>query len=179
MIARRWFVTNAFDGNLSILGLLLGSRAVRDGAPEASLLLAAGLGICGALAISQSAGNILTERAERVRHLKELEDSMLRSLNDTIHEDAAVAAPLIAGFIGGTLPAAYTTLTLIPYMLGYLGLIGSEQAFWFSVGGVLLSVFFLGVLLGTISRTSLLLAGLKMVAVGALTAALLFLVGVL
>jgi predicted membrane protein (TIGR00267 family) len=174
-VARRWFVTNAFDGNLSILGLILGVRSV--GETRSDLVLGAGLGVCAALAISQSAGNIMAERAERRRELKELESSMLHSLQDTVHEEAAATAPVIAGLIGGIAPAAYTALTLLPYVLERARFLDLTVAFYSSVAGILLSVFFLGVILGKISKDNLFISGLKMLGIGVLTAAVLIFLG--
>jgi len=174
-ISRRWFVTNAFDGNLSILGIVLGAHAFGSVGP--SFILGAGLGMCVALAISQSTGTIMAERAERVRMLKQLQNSMLQSLDDTIHGDVAETGPLLAGLVGGVLPAAYTSLTLIPYGLQLLSLLDQHTALYSSVAAILLSVFFLGVLLGRISKGSLVVSGLKMLGVGLLTATVLFLVG--
>lgn len=176
-VARRWFVSNAFDGNLSILGLVLGTRAV--GVTDPRAIVGAGLGICLALAFSQSAGNILVERAERLRELKDLEASMLRGLDNTIHSGSAATAPLVAGVIGGAAPVLYTFLTLIPYVLAALGVIDEAAAFYGSVGSILTSVFLLGTLLGKISRGNLVIAGLKMTGVGIVTAVILLLLGVL
>ncbi len=174
-IARRWFVTNAFDGNLTILGILLGSRAL--GEPNIAFVLGAGLGVCASLAISQSAGNIMTERAERMGELKCLERSMLRPLDNTVHDDASRTTPIVAGVVGGIAPAAYTFLSLIPYMLAWFDFLDAGSAFFASIGWILASVFVLGVFLGTISRTNLVISGLKMLGVGLLAVAVLLVMG--
>lgn len=175
-VARRWFVTNAFDGNLSILGLILGTRAV--GIIDPRVIVGAGLGICLALAISQSTGNILVERAERLRELKDLEDSMLRGLDNTVHSSTATTAPLVAGIIGGAAPAIYTFSTLVPYVIAVLGIVDETTAFYGSIGTILVSIFLLGALLGRISRGNLLIAGFKMMGVGIVAALILLLLGV-
>jgi predicted membrane protein (TIGR00267 family) len=174
-IARRWFVTNAFDGSLSILGLILGANAI--GSPDPNFILGAGLGICGALAISQSSGNVMAERAERLRELRSLQRSMLRTLEDSIHTDAAATAPVIAGLIGGAAPAAYTALTLTPYALHWFKLLDAQTAFYASIAGILIAIFFLGTVLGRISRSSVVVSGAKMVGVGLITALILFALG--
>lgn len=162
-VARRWFVTNAFDGNLSILGLILGARVA--GKDDPSLILFSGLGIAIALAVSQSTGNIMVERAERLKEFKDLQSSMLRNLKDTVHWEKVFKAPLLAGLIGGAAPAGYTALTLIPYMLAFLGIVGKDLAFYGSIIAISFSVFFLGAILGRISKSSILLSGLKMLGV--------------
>jgi predicted membrane protein (TIGR00267 family) len=174
-IARRWFITNAFDGNLSILGLILGTRAV--GTVDSTFIVGAGLGICGALAISQSTGNIVAERAERVRELKQLQRAMLRPMEDTVHGRSARTAPLVAGLLGGAAPAAYTALSLIPFLLQSGGYIDLSAAVYLSIVTILASVFVLGVLLGRIAKSSMIISGMKMVGIGGITALALFFFG--
>ncbi len=83
-IARRYLAMNAFDGALTMLGLILGGLfTINPTMPaEASLqfnaILLAAAGTSIAMAISGFSGSYLTESAERKREVEEMGKAMLR-----------------------------------------------------------------------------------------------------
>jgi predicted membrane protein (TIGR00267 family) len=75
-IARRYFAMNAFDGVLTIIGVLMGNFVA--GVSDARIVLSTGLATCVAMGISGLWGAYLTESAERKRDLDELSRVPLR-----------------------------------------------------------------------------------------------------
>ncbi|MHA2315938.1 MAG: VIT1/CCC1 transporter family protein, partial [Candidatus Hermodarchaeia archaeon] len=78
-IARRYFAMNAFDGTLTIMGIILASHFALH--HEARAIVTAGIGACLAMMFSGLAGTYLAEKAEREREFKEMERAMLRKLD--------------------------------------------------------------------------------------------------
>ena len=173
-IARRMFVTNAFDGLLSTLGIILGLYTAGVSSPQS--YLGAVLGGTGVMGIfSGFVATYLSERAERLRELHETERVMLHSLHGSIYERAARLVPLYvaswsaAGAIA--LPAASITPIALCLPLGVV----PSTAVYASVAVILLLMFILGFYLGIISGENRLASGLKFLAIGASAAALLLL----
>ena len=81
-IARRYFVTNLFDGVLTALGLALGYYFA--GGQHASTLLVSALAVSFGLGLSGFVSSYLTEVAERRREIIEMEKALLRKLSGTI-----------------------------------------------------------------------------------------------
>jgi len=80
-IARRYFAMNAFDGVLTIIGVLMGNYAahVRD----AKVVIVTGFSTCIAMGVSGLWGAYMTESAERKRDLSELENHTLTDLSSS------------------------------------------------------------------------------------------------
>ena len=70
-IARRYFAMNAFDGVLTIIGVLMGNFTA--GVEDTRIVVTTGLATCVAMGVSGLWGAYLTEAAERQRELQELE----------------------------------------------------------------------------------------------------------
>ena len=173
-IARRYFVMNAFDGALTMLGILTG--AYLTGRQDVSLIIHAGFGASIAMAMSGMTGAYMTEKAERKKELQELEDAMLTDLNDSVYGRANRFAPLFTALIDGISPALAAVLILSPFILVDKGVVGFQEAFSTSMAVTVATLFLLGAYLARISRESALSYGLQMVAAGLATATIIFLV---
>jgi predicted membrane protein (TIGR00267 family) len=92
-IARRYFAMNAFDGVLTIIGVLMGNLVA--GVNDASIVLSTGLATSVAMGVSGLWGAYLTESAERKRDLDELSRVTLTDLTNTRIGRASRAAILI------------------------------------------------------------------------------------
>ena len=77
-IARRYFVLNAFDGALTVLGIIMGSYVV--GVKDPRVVIGASFGACLAMGVSGFWGAYMAERAERKRALKDLEMALFINL---------------------------------------------------------------------------------------------------
>ena len=163
-IVRRYFALNAFDGVLTILGVLVGSyfAKVHDAAAVITLSFTASF----AMGLSGFYGAYMTEHAERKRALAELERSTLTSLEDTEIERASTYATFVVSFVDGASPFVAAAIAISPFFLGGSANITSE--FYAAFGLAFAELFGLGAFLGVISRERIVYSGIKMVTAGIL-----------
>jgi predicted membrane protein (TIGR00267 family) len=166
-IARRLFVMNAFDGTLTLMGVIIASHMAGFTDPRA--VITAGIGGSVAMGISGVSGAFMAERAERKLDLKKLETAMLRNLDDTHFAKASEFATLVVAVVDGISPAICASLLVLPYAL--VPSIGIETAFFTSLSLGLAILFVLGVFLSRISDGRPILQGLQMILVGLITIA--------
>jgi len=161
-IARRYFAMNAFDGVLTILGVLVGSwfGNVRDAGAVVTLGIAASF----AMGVSGFYGAYMTEKAERSRSLAELEESTLCNLRDTDIGHASTYATIVVSLVDGFSPFAAAVIAVSPFFLG--DIIPIETAFYAAFALAFAELFALGMYLGAISRDRMVLSGIKMVTAG-------------
>ena len=173
-ISRRYFVMNAFDGALTMLGVIIGAYLsnIRSPAP----IISAGLAGSLAMAISGVSGAYMTERAERIRKLKSLERSMLKELRKSIHYKSHRFAVIVTSLTDGLSPFLSAMIVLSPFFLLSLDLLSWETAFCLSIILTLILLFSIGVYLAKVSEESLIVYGLQMLCIGGLTAILCILV---
>ena len=174
-IARRYFIKNGFDGSMTLLGIVVGAWVVRN--PDPKIIVTAGLGACLAMGVSGLFGAYMTEKAERKRHLKTLEATMLTDLSDSIHSDASNFVSIYAAIIDGVSPMLTAIVSLIPFILTLRGTLVIWDAYIISLILTLATLFSLGLYLGRIARENILLYGAQTVAAGLLTVAIIVLLG--
>jgi predicted membrane protein (TIGR00267 family) len=174
-ITRRYFVKNGMDGSLTTLGIILGAWIVRVDNPN--IIVGAGLGACLAMGVSGLFGAYITEKAERKRQLKNLEESMLNKLEGSLHENASEFAPALAALVDGSSPALTAIISLIPFIFTMAGLISIWDSYIISLVFTLMTLFALGLYLGRIAEEKKLLYGLQMVIAGLVITVLVFLLG--
>lgn len=167
-IARRYFVMNAFDGVLTMLGLVVGAHGAGLGT---GAVVGPALGATVAMAASGFSGAFLTESAERERGLKELESAMLRRLDETVHGRAARTSARVTALVDGASPALGAVVVLAPYLL-----LPSPSGVVASLGAALATLLALGLYLARVAGGVPWKYGAKMVAVGLVTAGVLTLV---
>jgi len=172
-LARRYFVMNAFDGALTVLGVIVG--AFVGGEAEPKVIISAGVGASLAMGLSGGIGAYVAERAERSRALKELETHMFKDLQDTLIGKASRAAAYWVAFVDGVSPAIAALIPLSPLIFARLTPMPVDLALSASIVLNLVTLFALGIFLGKISKESIWLHGLLTAGAGALTAVLLFL----
>jgi predicted membrane protein (TIGR00267 family) len=174
-IGRRYFAMNAFDGVLTIIGVLMGTFTA--GVSEPRIVVSTGLATCVSMGISGLWGAYLTEAAERKRDLAELSRYTLTDLTDTRVDRASRMAVVVVSLVDGLAPILAGLVVLIPFLLVSLFPI-IEWAYYASLGMALLSLLGLGFFLGSISQTSLLLSGAKTVLAGVVSILVSFLLRV-
>jgi len=171
-IARRYFAMNAFDGVLTIIGVLMGNYTAGVRVP--AIVVSTGLATCVAMGISGLWGAYLTEAAERKRGLDVLENHILTDLSGTKIGRASRAAVIIVALIDGLAPFAAALVVLSPFFLS--ALLGDViVSYYFSLGMALVTLFSLGAFLGRVAKENLILSGLKMIGAGLMAMALSFL----
>ena len=167
-IASRYFVMNAFDGSMSMLGIIVGATgAGKDINPR--IIISAGLGAALAWAISGAVGAFMAERAERMRRLRELEESMFTDLNSSHLYRDSVRAILFLAIVDAIAPGLMSVFILIPFYLTLWNIISITNALTSSVAITLISLFGLGILLGKISKENIMFHGMITVIAGLVT----------
>ncbi|MBT5642438.1 hypothetical protein HOJ44_04905 [Candidatus Bathyarchaeota archaeon] len=160
-IIRRYFAMNAFDGAMTSLGVVIGSwlSGIATPASVISVILTSGV----AMMVSGVSGAYMTESAERNHSLNELEDAMLVDLDDTIYGKAGRFVSVFAAFVDGSAPFLASIPAVIPFLLSSLAI---QTMFIVSSVASLLTLFALGIYLGTISGENIFYSGAKMVVSG-------------
>ncbi len=175
-IVRRYFVMNGFDGAMTVFGIILGSWIA--GVSKPGIIILAGLGACLAMGLSGFFGAYMAERAERERHLKEMEEATHNNV-DPIQYEAARFVVIYVAFIDGLSPALTAIISLIPFMLVTVGWMPIWNAYAISLALSLVTLFLLGIYLGRVARDNGWLYGVAMLTVGAFTALIVFLIQLL
>jgi predicted membrane protein (TIGR00267 family) len=181
-IARRYLAMNAFDGALTMLGLILGGLLTINPAHEveaalqfnAILLAAAGTSI--AMAISGFSGSYLTESAERDREVDELGKAMLSDMTDTMYAKATRTTSLVVAIVDGASPAIAAFIIIIPLFFVPGGVLGYQMAFYIAIVICMALLFALGLFLGAVSKQNMWSYGAKTLFAGILTAILMFII---
>jgi len=162
-IIRRYFAMNAFDGAMTSLGVVMGAWLghIEDPRSIIGVIITGGV----AMMVSGFSGTYMTESAERNHSLNELEDAMLINLDDTIYGQASRFVSIFAALVDGSAPFFASIPAVVPFML-VPSMLGLELAFIISAGMCMLTLFALGVYLGTISGENIIISGAKMVVSG-------------
>lgn len=162
-IARRAFANNSFDGVLTMVGVVMGSFVV--GIQDATVVLITGLSTAMAIGISGGWGAYLAESAERRHEIAELERTTLTDLNDTKIGKAARSAVVTVAAVDGLSPFLAAFLVVIPFF--FASMVPSiDYVFYASLGMALLSLFGLGVYLGSVSKENRIVYGVKTAVAG-------------
>lgn len=164
-IARRLFVMNAFDGTLTIMGVVIGAHF--SGVADPHVIITAGIAGSLAMGISGISGAYLAERAERKRDLKKLETAMLKNLDDTHYARATEFASVVVAVVDGISPALSAAILVVPYF--FAAEIGIQSAFYASLLLGLAVLFTLGMFLARISDERPVSSGIQMILVGVAT----------
>jgi predicted membrane protein (TIGR00267 family) len=171
-IARRYFAMNAFDGVLTIIGVLMGNFVSQ--VQDTKLIVVTGLSTSLAMGISGLWGSYLTESAERRHEIDELERQTLTDLHNTKIGKASRMAAVMVAIVDGLSPFLASILVLVPFFL--TGLLPSiAWSYYAAFAMALFTLFGLGLFLGRISKENLLISGLKTVIAGAICMALSYL----
>ncbi len=168
-IARRALANNAFDGVLTMIGIVMGSYM--GGVRSAGIVIRIGIATSVSIGVSGLWGAYLAESAERGRDLAELERISLTDLGDTKIGRASRVAVVVVSLVDGISPLVSSLIVLAPFFL--TPLIGDILiSFALSTVLALISLFGLGMFLGHISGRSLVGYGLRTVVAGIVAIAL-------
>ncbi len=173
-IGRRYFAMNAFDGVLTIIGVLMGNLTAHVDEPH--IVISTGLATCVAMGVSGLWGAYLTEAAERKRELDELSRYTLTNLDDTRIGRASRVATVTVAVIDGFAPFLAALVVLIPFFLAPL-FPSVELLYYVALGMGLFTLFALGLFLGHTSGENLLWYGVKTIVAGLISILISFLLG--
>ncbi|MBN1681987.1 hypothetical protein JW865_00345 [Candidatus Bathyarchaeota archaeon] len=171
-IIRRAFANNAFDGALTLLGILMGNLVLNEFQPVEVIKI--GLSTCLAIGMSGGFGRYLSELAERKRSLKQLEYDMLSDLSDTSLAREGNRKILSMCLVDGLSPSLAAGIPLIPFFLFEYNLLSLNASIIASFILVFIVLFSLGVFLGKMAEENSLKYGVFVVAVGFFTSIIIF-----
>ena len=175
-IARRYFVVNGFDGSLTMLGLVTGFRLSESANLETAFWACTGTAV--ALATSGVSSAYISESAERRRALQDLEGAMAgESLSASAHGRAARLAPFFIALVNGGAPLLLAFAVTLPIWLGLQGIPVPLEPLDTAIAVAFGEIALLGAFLGSISGTHWLWMSLKTLAIAAVTAAIILLIG--
>ncbi len=166
-IFRRYFVVNGFDGALTTLGLIIGFYSAEQ--VSVSVIISACIGAAVALAVSGFSSAYVSEAAEREKELKELEQSLMKNLDDSAHGQAARLVPVLVAFVNGLAPLSMALIIIIPLFLAEAEVSLPLPPLEISTYVAFLVLFFLGAFLGKISGKFWLWSSLRTLAIALLT----------
>jgi predicted membrane protein (TIGR00267 family) len=172
-IARRYFVTNGFDGVLTMLGLLLGFRLSGAASPE--VMIGACLGAAIALFMSGVTSAYISEAAEKESELHELEKSMVTTLDNSAHAEAARVMPWLIALVNGLSPLILSLFILLPLFLAQQRLLLGLAPLDTVLGIALVMSFLLGVFLGRLSGRFWLWTGIRALLIALVTSLIILL----
>jgi predicted membrane protein (TIGR00267 family) len=162
-IARRYFAMNAFDGILTIIGVMMGNLAA--GIEDAHVVITTGLSTCIAMGISGLWGSYLTESAERKHDLEKIGRRTLTNVHNSRIGRASRFAAITISLVDGISPFVAALLVLVPFFI-HTAFTDIQMVYYTSLGLALVTLFGLGLFLGTISKENLILSGIKTVIAG-------------
>ena len=172
-IVRRYFVIGAFDGALTILGLILGAAAVGAGAVGSlnHLVIVAGLAAAIGLAVSSGVGAYETERIERKLDQHSLERAMLSEMGRD-HRGAFVYAATVSALVHALAPCLAAIVPILPFFF-----FPFATALGIAIGLTLAFLFVMGAFLGSLVKERFFLTGFRFVVAGLATALILYAFG--
>lgn len=162
-IARRSFGNNAFDGILTMIGVMIGSFT--SGINDPRIVITTGLSTSIAIMISGAWGAYLTESAERKKHLDEMGRRTLSDLNGSRIGKASRFAAIAVSIVDGLSPFVGAIIVLIPFFFSAL-FPNIRLVYFTALGSALAALFALGVWLGNVAQENLLVYGIKTLLAG-------------
>ena len=168
-IARRYFVSNGFDGALTGVGVTVG--AYLSGIDDGLTVISLGLGAAVGLTTSGVWSVWEIERAEMRAEIQETEDAMLTDLSDTQVEREKMSDQVVNALMSGLGPLLGLVVPLTPFLFEG-ALFTLFQATLVSVGIAVAVLFALGAYMASISRQRWYIAGIRMGLAGVVVAVL-------
>jgi predicted membrane protein (TIGR00267 family) len=157
-IARRALANNAFDGVLTMVGVVMGQWV--GGIESAATVILTGIATSISIGVSGLWGAYLAESAERGRELAELEKISLTDLGETKIGRASRVAVIVVSLVDGLSPLLSSLIVLTPFF--FVALVGDiAVSYVVSMGLALVCLFGLGMFLGHISGRSLIGYGIR------------------
>ena len=168
-IARRYFVSNGFDGALTGVGVTVG--AYLSGIADGLTVISLGLGAAVGLTTSGVWSVWEIERAEMRAEIQETEDAMLTDLSDTQVEREKMSDQVVNALMSGLGPLLGLVVPLTPFLFEG-ALFTLFQATLVSVGIAVAVLFAFGAYMASISRQRWYVAGIRMGLAGVVVAVL-------
>ncbi|MFW6134204.1 MAG: VIT1/CCC1 transporter family protein [Elusimicrobiota bacterium] len=156
----RYILRGLIDGCLSVTGVLIGAYN-----SDFSIIISAGIAGAVANGFSNMLAAFSAEQTVRLRNLKELEETMLTSLQDTVKNKQIKKTIRNSAFYDGTSTIAGGILPVIPFFFAT-----GDNALIISLLITLFLFVGMGIYMGKISRTNIFISVFKMIILAAVTA---------
>ena len=166
-IIRRYFVTNGFDGALTMLGLMFGFHS--SGNVTLPVAITACLSATVALSMSGLSSAYLSEMAERKKELQDLEQALLSDLSNSDFGKASRFVPILVAMVNGLSPLGISLIIIAPLWLAESGIQLPLPPFLLAISIALFIILMLGVMLGRLSNEFWLWTGLRTLTIAGLT----------
>ncbi|MFW6153388.1 MAG: VIT1/CCC1 transporter family protein [Halobacteriota archaeon] len=158
-IARRYFISNGFDGTLTSIGVIMG--AVLSGIPDGSIVIKIGLGAAVGLGTSAVWSVWEIERAETRAEILRIERAMLTDLGDSRVERAQRGKRLAHATASGMGPLIGVLIPLVPFAFeGTLLTMGEAGLVGVALGIAILSAF--GAYMGSVAEQTWYVSAIRM-----------------
>jgi predicted membrane protein (TIGR00267 family) len=166
-IARRYFISNGFDGTLTSIGVVVG--AVLSGVPDGLTVVKIGLGAAVGLGTSAVWSVWEIERAETKAEIRRLERAMLVDLDDTRIQRERSLTRLLHATASGLGPLIGVVVPLTPFLVeGSLLTMAEAALVAVGLGVAILGVF--GAYMGSISGQRWYVSAARMALAGVVVA---------
>jgi len=172
LIPVRYTVLGTIDGVVACLAIVLGAMAASE---NTDLVIAAGMSGAIGLGVSNGVGGFMAEHTVEHKRLRRLEKAMARkkgALEGTIHYSRIQKKLFWDTLTHGGTSFGGAMVPIIPFLLP----LEPWTATLVAVVVSLVVLFLLGMYSGSNTKENLILAGLKMMSVGVLVAAILWVV---
>ena len=175
----RYVALGTLDGILAVMGVTLAASGVAStgGLPIPNYVI--GLtGLSGgiALALSNTFGSFIGERAEEARNLRDLEQKMVMeegALNDTLIHRQAKKRVYMSMFAHGFSSFTGSFVPVLPFIL----LTDRTTATLTTIIFCFFALVLLGIYLGNVSRKSLVKTSIEIILIGVLIGVVSFIIG--
>ncbi|MDH4123246.1 MAG: VIT1/CCC1 transporter family protein [Thermoplasmata archaeon] len=168
-IVRRYFVIGAFDGALTIMGVILGAYAAGHLTKE--LVIVAGIAAAIGLSVSSAVGAYEAERIESALQHKKVERAMLKTVEGT-RKETAMIGNVVSALVHGIAPLIAAFVPLVPFFL-----MEPLEAMIYALIITIVFLFGMGAYLGSLLKEMIIYTGLRFAAAGLITAIIVFLIG--
>lgn len=170
--SRRYFAINAFEGALTVWGIVLGIYVL--GSRDVSQIVSGGIGAIMAMAVSGVASVYIAESAEQERRIREIEEALLTRIDDTEILKAHRRAVMVSAIVNSLSSSLSGLIILSPYIAAASNIIDGGQAFMASMIILFSTLFVIGTFLGRISKQKIIFSGLKSITVGGIVMLILY-----
>ena len=166
-IARRYFIMNSFDGIVTILGILTGSliTGLFDPIPVIGISISTAI----ALVVSGFSGTLIAEMSEREIERRQLEESMLIDLRNSIYDKAIKTAIAWVGIVDALSPLVAILVSITPLIFSIYNLIDSVTALYMGITICIIYLGGIGAFMGRMLKKNLLIEALKFIGIGLFT----------
>ena len=171
-IIRRYIVTNAFDGALTILGILL--AVFFAGIKDPRLIILPGIGSAIALGVSGVWGAYAAETSENANKIKKLEKHLLVKLGKSNLRKKEKKMAYFISFINGAIPLTVSFLILSPFFITMFNVFSVDVGYLLAIIIAAVILFCLGVFTGFTAKESRIKNGFKMLLAGVVVGVIFF-----